>query len=98
MSHDEQIKGKTIAVVVPCYCEAGNIEQFYKVISETIGQESDYEWKILFIDDGSHDNTLEEMKKIIDLDNRTLAVALARNFGKEAALMAGVQEALPCDA
>ena len=91
-------KGKTIAVVVPCYCEAGNIEQFHKVLSKTIGQETDYEWKLLFIDDGSHDNTLGEMQKIIDLDNRTLAVALARNFGKEAALMAGVQEALPCDA
>ena len=91
-------KGKTIAVVVPCYCEAGNIEQFHKVLSETIGKETDYEWKVLFIDDGSNDNTLEEMQKIINLDNRTLAVALARNFGKEAALMAGVQEALPCDA
>lgn len=91
-------KKKTISVVVPCYCEAGNIRQFHKVLSETIGQETDYEWKILFIDDGSHDNTLEEMKKIVDLDNRTLAVALARNFGKEAALMAGVQEAMPCDA
>ena len=82
----------------PCYCEAGNIEQFHKVLSETIRQETDYEWKVLFIDDGSHDNTLEEMRKIVDLDNRTLAVALARNFGKEAALMAGVKEALPCDA
>ena len=91
-------KEKTIAVVVPCYCEAGNIEQFHKVLSETIGRETGYEWKVLFIDDGSHDNTLEEMQKIVDLDNRTLAVALARNFGKEAALMAGVQEALPCDA
>lgn len=91
-------KKKTISVVVPCYCEAGNIEQFHTVLSETIGQETDYEWKILFIDDGSHDNTLDEMQKIVDFDNRALAVALARNFGKEAALKAGVQEALPCDA
>ena len=91
-------KEKTIAVVVPCYCEAGNIEQFHKVLSETIGQETDYVWKILFIDDGSHDNTLEEMQKIVEIDNRTVAVALTRNFGKEAALIAGVQEALPCEA
>jgi glycosyltransferase involved in cell wall biosynthesis len=90
-------KKKTISVVVPCYGEAGNLTEFHKVLSETIGQETGYEWKIVFIDDGSQDNTLTEMQKIVDLDNRTLAVKLTRNFGKEAALVAGVQEALPCD-
>lgn len=91
-------KKQTIAVVVPCYCEAGNIEQFHKVLSETIGLETDYDWKILFIDDGSQDDTLDVMQRIVDFDNRTMAIILARNFGKEAALMAGVHEALPCDA
>jgi dolichol-phosphate mannosyltransferase len=89
---------KTLAIVVPCYCEAGNIEHFYEVLAKTIEQETKFDWKILFVDDGSHDNTSDVMEKIVDLDNRAMAVILARNFGKEAALMAGVQEALPCDA
>ena len=89
---------KTISIVVPCYCEAGNIEQFHKVLSETIDAETGYDWKILFVDDGSHDDTLDVMQKIVDLDHRATAIVLARNFGKEAALIAGVNEALPCDA
>ncbi|MDA7792431.1 glycosyltransferase family 2 protein [bacterium] len=89
---------KIISVVVPCYCEAGNVEQFHKVLSKTIRTETNYDWKILLVDDGSHDDTLKIMQKVVDSDDRTEAVVLARNFGKEAALMAGVQEALPCDA
>lgn len=91
-------KKKTISVVVPCFCEVGNVEQFHKVLSETIGSITEYDWKILFVDDGSRDHTVAVMQKIVDLDNRAMALVLARNFGKEAALMAGVQEALPCDA
>ena len=91
-------KKKTISVVVPCYCEAGNVDQFYKVLTETLGSIADYQWKILFVDDGSQDDTAAVMQKIVEFDNRAMAVILSRNFGKEAALMAGVKEALPCDA
>ena len=89
---------QTISIVVPCYCEAGNIERFYTTLSETIDNEAGYYWKILFIDDGSHDETVAVIRGIVDLDARVSAIVLARNFGKEAALMAGIQEAFNCDA
>lgn len=89
---------KTLAIVVPCYCEAGNIEHFYEVLAKTIEQETKFDWKILFIDDGSHDNSTEILEELVNRDDRASAVILARNFGKEAALMAGVREALPYDA
>ena len=89
---------KTVAIVVPCYCEEGNIEHFHNELAVIISSVTEYDWKILLIDDGSHDRTPDILEKIVQKASQTSAVILARNFGKEAALMAGVQEALPCDA
>lgn len=83
---------------MPCYCEAGNIEPFYTALSETIDKETNYYWRILFIDDGSHDETPAVIQRIVDIDARVSAIVLVRNFGKEAALMAGIQEGSNCDA
>lgn len=80
---------KTITLIVPCYNEAETVEIFYQAIEQQFVQLPDYEFNILFINDGSRDNTLELIKALNAKDQRVKYVSLARNFGKEAAMLAG---------
>ena len=72
-------------IVVPCYNEEKNIKIFYDEISKALGNELD--WNIIFVNDGSSDNTLDEIKKIDDINY----ISFSRNFGKEAAIYAGLK-------
>lgn len=79
-----------ISLVIPCYNEADALPILYKEICE-IGKELiDYQLEILLINDGSRDNTLDVMKKIALTDNRVVYLSFSRNFGKEAAIYAGL--------
>lgn len=79
-----------ISLVIPCYNEADALPILYKEICE-IGKElMDYQLEILLINDGSRDNTLDVMKKIALTDNRVVYLSFSRNFGKEAAIYAGL--------
>ncbi len=81
-----------LTVVVPCYNEELNINQMVSRISETMeGTETDLE--LLFVDDGSSDKTWNEIRHIADRDNRVRGVRFSRNFGKEAAIFAGLSQA-----
>lgn len=73
-------------IVVPCYNEEKSIKIFYDEINNVLG--SDIEWNIIFVNDGSSDNTLDEIKK---LDNINY-ISFSRNFGKEAAIYAGLKK------
>lgn len=78
-----------ISIVVPCYNEEASIPIFYKVIEETLkSMKIDYE--LIFIDDGSKDKTLEILKNI--KDKHVKYISFSRNFGKEAAIYAGLNE------
>ena len=86
-----------LSVIVPAYNEQEAIPLFYE---EFIKQEKplkdefkELETEILFIDDGSKDGTLEEIEKLRSKDNRVRFVSFSRNFGKEAALFAGLENA-----
>ena len=70
-------------IVVPCYNERDNIEVFYREIERNL---KDIEWNIIFVDDGSDDDTLDIIKK---LDVKY--IRLSRNFGKESAIYAGLK-------
>ena len=72
-------------IVVPCYNEEKNIKIFYDEINNALG--NDIEWNIIFVNDGSSDNTLDEIKKIDDINY----ISFSRNFGKEAAIYAGLK-------
>ena len=72
-------------IVVPCYNEEKNIKIFYDEINNALGNE--IEWNIIFVNDGSSDNTLDEIKKIDDI----YYISFSRNFGKEAAIYAGLK-------
>ena len=78
-----------ISIVVPCYNEEASIPIFYKVTEETLkSMKIDYE--LIFIDDGSKDKTLEILKNI--KDKHVKYISFSRNFGKEAAIYAGLNE------
>lgn len=80
-----------ITVIVPCYNEEEALKFFYEEIDKVMKQLSDYEFELLFINDGSRDRTLEILKQFSNLDSRVKYISFSRNFGKEAAMFAGFQ-------
>lgn len=80
---------KTISILVPCYNEAQSLELLHKEIVRVISTLEDYRWEILFVNDGSRDNTMEVIKGLREKDSRISYVDLSRNFGKENAMLAG---------
>lgn len=82
---------KKISIVVPCYNEEDIIEEFYNKLLETLDEIEGYEYEILFIDDGSNDNTLKILNLIKEKDNKVRIISFSRNFGKESAIYAGLE-------
>ena len=84
-----------LSVIVPCYNEEENIADFYHELlkNETFFQGKGIGLEILYIDDGSKDKTVEEVKKLRTMDERVHLLSFSRNFGKEAAIYAGLQKA-----
>lgn len=85
---------KLLSVVVPCYNEEENIRDFYDELfrNAPFFKEKELEVELLYIDDGSKDRTVEEVKKLCREDARVHLRSLSRNFGKEAAIYAGLQK------
>jgi glycosyltransferase involved in cell wall biosynthesis len=80
-----------ISVVVPAYNEAGNLRIIAQRISEQLKSASSYE--IIFVDDGSTDSTLDEIKEISKNDASVKFISFSRNFGHQKALKAGLDHA-----
>ncbi len=82
-------------MIVPCYNEEENVELFYTELikNDPFFEREDVELELLFVDDGSRDKTVEEVKKLIRRDKRVHLVSFSRNFGKEAAMYAGLENA-----
>ena len=84
-----------ISVVVPCYNEQEVLPLFYNEINKVIAQmQSEYddlEFELLFINDGSKDNTLKMLRELSASDNRVRYISFSRNFGKEAGMFAGME-------
>lgn len=81
-----------LSIVVPCYNEEGNVELFYEEVQKVFkGKKIKYE--IVFVNDGSSDNTLDRLTNIVDQKKQNIKVInFSRNFGKEAAMYAGLKE------
>lgn len=83
---------KLLSIIVPCYNEKKSLEPFYTQLIFALKKiEMDYE--IIFVNDGSTDNTLEQMLSLKQSNNNIKILVLSRNFGKEAALSAGLDYA-----
>lgn len=85
---------KLLSVIVPCYNEEENIRDFYEELfrNAPFFKEKEIEVELLYIDDGSKDRTVEEIKKLRSKDERVHLLSFSRNFGKEAAIYAGLQK------
>jgi len=77
-----------LSIIVPCKNEASSITEFYAEANKYIPAESEF----IFIDDGSTDNTAEILKELSKNDNRVRYIILSKNFGKEAAMLAGLKK------
>ena len=82
-----------VTLVVPCYNEEEVLPYFYEEFCRVAKQLSDYIVEVIFIDDGSKDQTLSVVKKFSEKDARVKYLSFSRNFGKEAAIYAGFQYA-----
>ncbi len=87
---------KKISIIVPCYNEEEVINLFYKKINEVVLSKitEKYNYEILFVDDGSKDNTLSLLKELKLIDNNIRIISFSRNFGKEAAMYAGLENCI----
>lgn len=83
-----------LSLVVPCYNEEAAIPIFYEEALKSVeGIIGEIDIEFCFVDDGSSDNSLAEIKKLRERDRRVHYVSFSRNFGKEAALFAGLEKA-----
>ena len=84
---------KRVTLLIPCYNEAEGLIPLHKRLTTLMETNPGYRWDILFIDDGSRDQTLERIRAMAQQDSRIGYVALSRNFGKENAMLAGFDAA-----
>lgn len=82
-----------ISIIVPCYNEEKALPGFYRVTSEAVTDINRAECEFLFVDDGSRDHTPDILESLCRTDSRCRYISFSRNFGKEAAMYAGLQNA-----
>lgn len=81
-----------ISIIVPCYNEEESLPIFYREVTDVMSSMGN-EYELLFINDGSNDGTAAVLKKLADEDPRVFYISFSRNFGKEAAMLAGLKNA-----
>ncbi len=86
-----------VAILIPIYNESGNIVALVQAIERVIADLTRYDFQLLFVDDGSRDDSVAQLEVLAAADPRIGLIELSRNFGKELALTAGIH-ALECDA
>ncbi len=82
---------KKITVIVPCYNEEEALHYYYQEMARVMTLMNTYDFELLFINDGSRDQTLDMIKELANNDKRIKYISFSRNFGKEAAMYAGFE-------
>ena len=84
-----------LSVIVPCYNEEENVSCFYDELMKNSAffEEKKLDVEVIYVDDGSKDETVTEIKKLVEKDKRVKMISFSRNFGKEAAIFAGFKKA-----
>ena len=80
---------RMISVVVPAMNEQDNVQPFYEAVKAVTDSLPDFDWEIIFVDDGSTDATVERIMAVRENDPRVCLIQLSRNFGSYAAIKAG---------
>ncbi len=84
---------KTVTVLIPCYNEENSLSILYERLQFVFQNLKEYNFQILLVNDGSTDNTLEKMQELRTKDSSVSYLSLSRNFGKENAMLAGLDYA-----
>ena len=84
---------KKVTIIIPAYNEAESFDEIKVNMQEVVRNNMDYEWEFLLINDGSTDETLQKMEKLCIADKHYHYIDLSRNYGKEIAIMAGLDYA-----
>lgn len=92
-SHEIMGRDKLISIVVPCFNEQETVSIFNRETSLILRTIEGYDYEILFIDDGSSDSTLDVLREVSQGDPHVKFISFSRNFGKEAAIYAGLNNA-----
>ena len=82
----------SISIIVPVLNEEGSLDKFYNETTKSLNEYSN--WEIIFIDDGSDDESYNIMRKLADEDNRVSIIQFFKNFGKADALSEGFKHAM----
>lgn len=89
---------KSLSLIVPCYNEAAVLPLFYKETTAVVNRLQDaFDIEFVLVDDGSADETLKVIKGLAEQDARIKYISFSRNFGKEAAMLAGMEYAVHAD-
>lgn len=80
---------KKISILIPTYNEEKSLPLLYPELKKLMDEQKQYEWEILFVNDGSCDSSLNIIKALRAADDRINYISLSRNFGKETAMLAG---------
>lgn len=86
-------KRKHITIIIPVYREGKSLRKLLARLEEVTASITTVDWSYIFVDDGSPDDSLDVLKQLAAENGKVKVIALSRNFGKEAALTAGVHEA-----
>lgn len=84
-------KKDKISIVIPCYNEEESLPLFYKEIDKVSKELEEVDFEFLFINDGSTDKTLNQLRNLSENDNRIRYISFSKNFGKEAGMYAGLE-------
>lgn len=89
---------KSLSLIVPCFNEAAVLPLFYKETTAVMDRLEDaFDIEFVFVDDGSSDGTLNAIRELAEKDTRVRYISFSRNFGKEAAMLAGMEYAVHAD-
>lgn len=84
---------KLVSIIVPCYNEAESMNLFYSVVNPILAEIKEIKYEFIFVNDGSKDNTIQVIKELTNRESNVRYINFSRNFGKEAAMLAGIEEA-----
>lgn len=82
-----------ITLIIPCYNEQESLPLLYSELVKVSQQMSEQNFEFLFVNDGSRDRTLDILKELAQKDERVKYISFSRNFGKESAMYAGLDNA-----
>jgi len=84
---------QTISIIIPMYNEASNLRPLYDELERCLARLKKYRFEVIFVDDGSKDNSADVARQLAQHDERLRVLELSRNFGKEPAMTAGLHAA-----